>query len=127
MLSQLDEQHRILSDGLRRRMNVVGVQGAGPPAFAFEADERVPVRTTRGPINGDYLDEHLSAEDLEWYESDANTLDSAAQFELHNFMDGKTGVTALRNALSAEFGPVDHDVVKRHVEMLVRTELAEWR
>jgi hypothetical protein len=48
-------------------------------------------------------------------------------FELVNFIDGERDITAIRDALSAEFGPVPTQAVARFVEDLVAAELAEWR
>ena len=126
-LEQLDEQHRVLSAALPRHARSRGAKGSKPPAWPFEEDPRVPVRTTRGPIAGPYLEENLSEEDLAWYESEDNPISGAVQFELHNFMDGETTVTELRNAVSAEFDPLDHAVVQRYVEMLVKLGLADWK
>jgi hypothetical protein len=51
----------------------------------------------------------------------------AYAFELVNFIDGTRDVTGIRDALSAEYGPVPTQVVSRFVEDLVGTGLAEWR
>jgi hypothetical protein len=46
---------------------------------------------------------------------------------LVNFIDGERTVSEIRDALSAELGPVPVEAVARFVEDLVSAELAEWR
>ena len=48
-------------------------------------------------------------------------------FELVNFIDGARTVTQIRNALSAEFGPVSTEAVSHYINDLVRVGVAEWR
>jgi hypothetical protein len=90
-------------------------------------DERVAVRTTRGPLAFDLPERLLPADAAAWYGSTEFSLDSAARFELVNFMDGRRTIGEIRDALSAEFGPVALGVVARYVEDLVRVGVAEWR
>ncbi|MBZ0113317.1 MAG: DUF4910 domain-containing protein [Thermoanaerobaculia bacterium] len=125
-IAQLDGQHAVLTSALDGQLAERGL-GERPLDLGFDLDPRVPVRTTRGPIDGSYLDEHLGSEDVAWLRSKDHPIRGTVQFELHNFMDGKLSVTELRNAVSAELTPVDHAAVKRYVEMLVGIGLAEWK
>jgi hypothetical protein len=43
-----------------------------------------------------------------------------------NFIDGKRTVSDIRNALSAEFGPLPTTAVARYVEDLVEVGVVEW-
>jgi hypothetical protein len=94
---------------------------------ALPTDERVAVRTTRGPLAFDLPERLLPAAAAAWYDSTEFSLDSAARFELVNFIDGRRTIGEIRDALSAEFGPVALGVVARYVEDLVRVGVAEWR
>jgi hypothetical protein len=69
----------------------------------------------------------LSPDRAAWYASPQNLLGGNYTFELVNFIDGERDVTGIRDALSAEFGPVPTQVVSRFVEDLVDAGLAEWR
>ncbi len=127
-LAQLDAQLEVLRRGLARQVAARGFEGDAPPPPSFEADARVARRTTRGPIDGTYIAEQLEGQpELEWYRSSDQPIRGARQFELHNFLDGKRSVGEVRDALSAEFGPIDPQAVSRYVDLLVKTGLAEWR
>lgn len=97
-----------------------------PPLLRAE-DDRVPVRLTRGPLSGGLPASVLDPERAAWYTSPENRLGGNYAFELVNFIDGERTVTAIRDALSAEYGPVPTEAVSRFVEDLVGTGLAEWR
>ena len=53
-------------------------------------------------------------------------LSGEARFELVNFIDGERSVTGIRNALSAEFGPVPTDAVARYLDDLVAVGVVRW-
>ena len=125
--SQLRAQHKALADGLRQQLAARGVKNSKTLPLPFAKDGRIAVRTTRGPIDGAYLNEHVSESDLAWLQSDDNPIRGSKQFELHNFMDGTLTVSDLRNAVSAEFEPIDHGAVQRYVEMLISIDLAKWK
>jgi len=92
-----------------------------------ERDERVPVRLTRGPLDFDLPASELEAEAAAWYSSADFPLGGDARFELVNFIDGEISVSAIRNALSAEFGPIPTATVGRYIEDLVAVGVVEWR
>ena len=48
-------------------------------------------------------------------------------FEVVNFIDGERTITEIRDAVSAEFGPVPTEDIARYVDDLVRVGVAEWR
>ena len=127
VLKQLDLQHEVLVEGVHQLAGSPEAESKPTLVFDFEIDVRVPVRTTRGPIDGSYLNENLSVDDLAWYRSEENPIRGTPQFELHNFMDGALNITELRNAVSAEFRPIDHESVQHYVEMLVRVGLAHFK
>ena len=97
------------------------------PAYKMKTDKRIPVRLTRGPLGSGLPDSKLSKERLEWYQSKNIMLSGNLRFELLNFMDGKNSVSDIRNALSAEFIPVDIEVVSRFIDDLVSVGLAKWK
>ena len=111
-------------DGWARGM---GLPASGPEWSGPEADDRVPVRLTRGPLAGGLPASLLPDGRAAWYASSANPLRGNYAFELVNFIDGERDITGIRNAVSAEFGPVPVAAVARFVEDLVEAGLAEWK
>jgi hypothetical protein len=109
---------------------VAETRGAGTlqaPSLPRAEDGRIPVRLTRGPLAGGLPASALSSERAAWYASPRNPLRGSYAFELVNFIDGERTITAIRDALSAEYGPVPTQAVARFVEDLVEAGLAEWR
>ena len=84
-------------------------------------------RLTRGPLGSGLPASQLPADDAAWYTSSEYSLRGNVPFELLNFIDGERSITEIRNALSAEFGPVSTEAVARYVNDLVRVGVAEWR
>ncbi len=126
--AQLAEQHAGLFAVLRDQARAAGVvTSAPPPPLDGSDDERVPVRTTRGPLDFGLPASRLEGERAAWYASSANPIRGARAFELVNFIDGERTVGEIRNALSAEFGPVPASAVARYIEDLVRVGVARWR
>jgi hypothetical protein len=68
----------------------------------------------------------LSAEAAAWYSSSEFTMGGDERFELVNFIDGRRNVTEIRDALSAEFGPVPVGAVARYLEDLVTVGVVQW-
>ena len=100
---------------------VDGLAEPAPPA-----DDRVPVRLTRGPLDFGLPASRLDSEAAAWYASAEFPLSGEARFELVNFIDGERSVTGIRNALSAEFGPVPTDAVARYLDDLVAVGVVRW-
>jgi hypothetical protein len=96
------------------------------PDLPGPGDTRVPLRLTRGPIDFGLPASQLNAEEAAWYSAPGFPLSGDARFELVNFIDGLRTVTDIRNALSAEFGPIDTGDVARYVEDLVQAGVVEW-
>jgi len=99
----------------------VGLAKPAPPA-----DDRVPTRLTRGPLDFSLPASRLDSEAAAWYVSSDFPLSAEARFELVNFIDGERSVTAIGNALSAEFGPVPTAAVGRYLEDLVAVGVVRW-
>ena len=62
-----------------------------------------------------------------WYKSPEFTLDGKRRFELINFIDGERTISDIRNALSAEFGPIETSVISRYLEDLVEVGVMQWK
>jgi hypothetical protein len=121
---QLEQQEEALLEALRGQGRAAGISTQARPASPD--DERVPKRLTRGPLGSGLPANQLSVEDAAWYSSPDFPLRGNATFELVNFIDGKRTVTEIRNALSAEFGPIPTEAVARFVDDLVRVGVVEW-
>jgi hypothetical protein len=126
-LSALDHYAEFLSrsvvDVARRR----GLEGDKAPPLPRARDDRIPVRLTRGPLGGGLPASGLEGERAEWHSSPRNPLRGNYAFELVNFIDGERSVTEIRDALSAEFGPVPTQAVARFLEDMVAVGVAKWR
>ena len=87
---------------------------------------RVPVRLTRGPLDFGLPASRLEPGAAAWYGSPEFPFDGNARFELVNFINGERTVTDIRDALSAEFGPIPEAAVARYIEDLVEVGVVEW-
>ncbi|HSM16329.1 MAG TPA: DUF4910 domain-containing protein [Gemmatimonadales bacterium] len=90
-------------------------------------DARVPVRLTRGPLDFGLPESGLDPARAAWYSTPEFTLNGNQRFELVNFIDGARTVTDIRNALSAEYGPVPTLLVGRYLEDLVEVGTVAWK
>ncbi|TAH39736.1 MAG: M28 family peptidase [Planctomycetota bacterium] len=90
-------------------------------------DERVPQRGTRGPLAFDLPERQLPPERASWYGSPDFPFDGDMRFELVNFVDGVSNVSAVAQALSAEFRPVPDAAVARYLEDLVSVGVLRWK
>jgi hypothetical protein len=126
-IATLESQARMLSTAVADGARSQGAEGGQAPPLPRPTDDRVPVRLTRGPLAGGLPANRLSEERAAWHASPQNPLRGSYAFELVNFIDGERTITAIRDALSAEFGPVPTQAVSRFVEDLVAADLAEWR
>ena len=108
-----------------RRATALGARPSlpGPSAAEQEADRIVPRRTETftAPLRAEYLSEKLGEPDVH---RRLGVPDSVG-YEVANFMDGRRSLLAIRNAVSAEHGPVDLEKVKAYVELLARAGLVE--
>ncbi len=121
-LKRLDES---LVDAATRMMATL----PAAPAAAVR-DNRVPVRdpAVKGPLEagGDWLREKAGPGAA----SIAVTrLPNGADvtYEIANFVDGERTVSAIRDAVSAEFGPVDLAAVSEYVDVLAKAGAVTFR
>ena len=103
-----------------------GAERAKPRGDLSPMESRVPVRTTRGPLDFGLPESVLPASEAAWYATPAFTLSENQRFELANFIDGRRNVLEIRNAISAYGSPVGVDVVNRYLEDLVKATLIRW-
>ncbi len=98
--------------------------GSSAPA----ADRRVPARNAevKGPLDvgGDWLVEHGAASPL----AIANVARSGdVTYEIANFIDGTRTVSDIRDAVSAEFGPVPLAAVAEYLDALARAGAVRYK
>jgi hypothetical protein len=115
--SALDEAGRALLRIASVSRPELSAGGAAP------ADARVPVRNpmVKGPLapGGEWVVEKVGrASEALAIESLPNADDMT--YEIVNFMDGQRTVSGIRDAVSAEFAPVELSAVAGYVELLVR-------
>ncbi|UCD36958.1 MAG: DUF4910 domain-containing protein [Fidelibacterota bacterium] len=91
------------------------------------ADNRVPLRTTRGPLFYLLPESALPSEAAAWYSQEGRALTGPVRFELVNFIDGNRTVGEIRDLVAAEFDPIDQAVVSHFMEDLVRVGVLEWK
>jgi hypothetical protein len=101
--------------------------GGTSPSRGEAIDVRIPVRLTRGPLDFALPASRLLEDEAAWYSSREFTLSGNARFELVNFIDGTRSVTAIRDAISAEFRPVSTAVVARYLDDLVKVGVVDWK
>lgn len=123
----LDRYAAFLEAGVADIAGERGMRTDQAPPLPRREDDRIPVRLTRGPLAGGLPASRLTGGRADWYGSPANLLRGNYPFELVNFIDGERTITQIRDALSAEYGPVPTEIVARFVEDLVTTGLAEWK
>jgi hypothetical protein len=123
--SQIESQQVELIAALRRQLTAPGA--VAPAERIEETDNRVAVRLTRGPLDFGLPASQLSDQDAAWYSSAEFSLSGSARFELVNFIDGVRTVTEIRDALSAEYGPVPITTVGRYLDDLVKVGVLSWR
>jgi hypothetical protein len=125
-LKQIESQHVILTRGLEAALVARGFSVDQKPVLDPEPDTRIPIRLTRGPLAGGLPESRLSPEAAAWYRSEGRAL-SRLRFELVNFIDGRNTVSAIRDAVSAEYRPVEKALVARFIEDLERAGLVRWK
>ena len=65
-------------------------------------------------------------DEMKWYQNEGTALSGNIQYEIANFMDGKRTISDIRDAVSAEFRPVNLDLIVHYVEDLVKIGLVNW-
>ncbi|UCD23501.1 MAG: M28 family peptidase [Gemmatimonadota bacterium] len=120
---QLEGQERAIMQSLRDQANSLGISTS---MGHRSADNRVPVRLTRGPLDFGLPESQLTPEAAAWYSSQEIRLSGNERFELVNFIDGERSVTELRDALSAEFRPLPLGIIARYLDDLVQVGVVTW-
>ncbi|MCZ6774918.1 MAG: DUF4910 domain-containing protein [Ignavibacteria bacterium] len=117
------------SSGLNGLRSAMGERGLPfeIPVLENKPDMRIPIRLTRGPLDFDLPESNLLGTAAAWYKSSEFTLDGNRRFELINFIDGERTISDIRNALSAEFGPIKTSVISRYLEDLVKVGVLQWK
>jgi hypothetical protein len=102
----------------------------GPPAPAGVADTRVPARSpaVKGPLTPsvDWVGDKAGAAAATLAINRLPAGDDVA-YEIVNFADGKRTVSEIRDAVSAEFGPVDTKVVAEWLDLLAKIGAVGWK
>jgi hypothetical protein len=127
VLSQLEAEHQLLEKRILHTAEELGLKENTFNSTDEKPDNRIPARLTRGPINSGIYASKLSDEELSWYQKNRRSLNSNVQYEIVNFIDGTHTVSEIRNAVSAEFVPIETDVVVRFIEDLVKMEFVTWK
>jgi aminopeptidase YwaD len=95
----------------------------GPPPAAGTPDTRVPRRNpnVRGPLTPsvDWVQEKAGAAAASLAINGVPRGDDVA-YEVVNYIDGKRTVSEIRDAVSAEFAPIDEKVVAEYLELLAK-------
>ncbi len=97
------------------------------PGSNTKRDSRVAVRLTRGPLDFGLPASKLKGKDSLYYSSSEFTLNGDERFELVNFIDGRRAVSDIRDALSAEFTPIQIDMVAHYLEDLIKVGVVKWK
>ncbi|UCF20337.1 MAG: DUF4910 domain-containing protein [Gemmatimonadota bacterium] len=121
---QIDRRETDLIAALRLEVQSLGADRAerGEPV-----DNRIPMRLTRGPLDFGLPASRLSETEAAWYSSAEFPLSGDARFELVNFVDETRSVTRIRDAISAEFGPVSTAAVARYIDDLAKVGVIGWK
>ncbi len=101
----------------------------GPPPPEMSADTRVPRRNpaVRGPLDPsvDWVRDKAGAAAAALAITRAPRGEDVA-YEVVNFIDGARTVSDIRDAVSAEFGPIDVKVVAEYLDLLARIGAITW-
>jgi aminopeptidase YwaD len=108
-----------LTEGQQRDLeafskDLLGGASQSLPAAGLTAEEKkmahiLPIRHFRGPINLGYVQKRVSEKKSQWYDDAAERIPDffVIQDEIANFIDNKNSILDIRNAVAAEFGPID--------------------
>ena len=140
-IKALDAQFRIFEDWLDSRAKDKAAKGAKPAAPWSGADaQRVPVRMGEfGPLtyqNDDVLRTRLGRErygKIRLLNSEAtqmlNVKDQSElyAYEIVNFANGKRTLGEIRDAVSAEYGPLPMELVADYLQACVEAGVMQWK
>jgi len=125
MISQLDQTRLYHLKALRSAVAARGGDTTAVPTRP-QTDTRIPVRLTRGPLDFGLPGSKLPPEDAEFYRTRQLGMSFDAVFEAVNLINGKRTVSEIRDAVSAEFGPVKLESVARYLNDLVKVGVIGW-
>jgi hypothetical protein len=140
--NELAEQAASLQNALEKQAQLRGAKGTTPKApWADDADaRRVPVRIGEfGPLtyqNDDVLLARLGKErygKIKLIHADATQLLNVRDqselyaYEIVNFVDGKRTVGEIRDAVSAEYGPLPANLVADYLGACVEAGVIQWK
>ena len=101
-----------------------------PPAPRGAVDARVPVRNpaVKGPLapGGDWLREKAGAGSVSVAVARVPNSDDVT-YEIANFVDGARTVSEIRDAVSAEFEPLDLKAVAEYLDLLARAGAVSFK
>jgi aminopeptidase YwaD len=141
-VKQLTQQASDFYSALTADARARGVRAVAPtaPWAASASAKRVPVRIGEfGPLtyqNDDVLRARLGAErvsKIKLLNSDAtpllNTQDQSElyAYEIVNFVDGKRNLGEIRDAVSAEYGPLPVEVVADYLDACAEAKIIQWK
>ncbi len=119
-----------LEDALRSRLQILAPGSISPHAAPNTGDNRVPVRnaSVKGPLapNGDWVMEKAGASAATIAIAFVAKSDDVT-YEIVNFIDGKRTVNEIRDAVSAEFTPLDLKEVSEYIDVLARAGAVTFR
>ncbi len=98
-----------------------------PPPISSRDDERIPIRTTRGPVDFRLPESKLPPEEAAWYKSKDFPMNETMRFEFINMIDGKRKLWEIRNIFLAEYPGISEEVTKRFINDLVKVGLVSWQ
>jgi aminopeptidase YwaD len=128
---KIDSRTNIFEEMLREEYRSIGKIDPKKPVSVTLSDAEkkaslvIPVRNPEfpGPIDSAYLSESLSKQDLELF----SVLSGLQLYEIGAFIDGKRSSLEIRNAVSAECGPVLLEDVLAYLGLLEKTGLVTFR
>jgi len=138
----LSEQAASFQNSLDTRAKLRGAKGTGPSApWAGDADaKRVPIRVGEfGPLtyqNDDVLLARLGKQrygKIKLMNADATRLLNVRDqselyaYEIVNFVNGKRTVGEIRDAVSAEYGPLPLNLVADYLDACVEAGIMHWK
>jgi aminopeptidase YwaD len=101
-----------------------------PAARAVATDRRVPMRNAavKGPLSptGEWVIEHAGTNASQIALAHAPSSDDLT-YEIVNFVDGQRTVTEIRDAVSAEYVPVDVKAVAEYLDILVKAKAITFK
>lgn len=141
-VKELTQSASDLNSALVADARARGIRSVAPnaPWAGSQAALRIPVRVGEfGPLtyqNDDVLRDRLGAErmaNIKLLNSEATPLLSTSDlselyaYEIVNFVDGKRTVGEIRDAVSAEYGPLPVDVVEDYLQACVEAKVMQWK